>query len=299
MRWEDERYVRLYTRNTPEWLSLSWAARGLFSLILREVDRAGILPLGKLGPKGVAIAVNAPWRDVEAPLCELLSDGCVQIGSDDPITSKLIVPNFLTAQEAFQSDASRKRKSREMARAALSVTPRDQLESHGVTKSHVQSQAVTIGHSDPICADPIRTDLKTPPVKPEVDQPAFALVEPPKPRRVKKPAPQGLQQAIEHFRTRWVAAKQPVDGTPPNLDNADVQALIGLLRAHPFETVTAWVDRYLDDGDEWLAKQGHPLRHLPRRVDGYRTARKARDVTRGYAAAPEGVPEGKTRIEDF
>lgn len=130
-------------------------------------------------------------------------------------------------------------------------------------------------------------------------QSVLSLVEPPKPRRAKKPAPQGLQAAIEHFVKRWVAVKQPVDGSPPNLDNADIQALIGLLRSHPYDTVTGWVDRYLDDADEWLAKQGHPLRHLPRRVDGYRTARKARDVTRGYAAAPEGVPEGKTRIEDF
>jgi hypothetical protein len=149
------------------------------------------------------------------------------------------------------------------------------------------------------------TTTESPPVKPEVEQPAFALVEPakpPKPRRVRKPAPQGLQAGIEHFVKRWVVVKKPADGLPPTLQDADVQVLIGLLRAHPLSTVTAWIDRYLVDDDPWLAKQGHTLRHLGRRVDAYRaTKQQGRDLTRGYAPAPEGVPEGVTRdaTEEF
>ena len=37
MRWEDERYVRVYTRDTPEWCLLSWEARALFLLLLTAV----------------------------------------------------------------------------------------------------------------------------------------------------------------------------------------------------------------------------------------------------------------------
>ena len=58
MRWEDERYVRFYTRDTPEFLAMSWLARALFGLIMRKVDRAGILVVGRLGLKGVAVAVG-------------------------------------------------------------------------------------------------------------------------------------------------------------------------------------------------------------------------------------------------
>lgn len=174
MRWEDERYVRFYTRNSPEWLALSWQARALFGLILREVDRAGILKVGKLGRKGVAVAVRAPWAEIEGPLSELLEDGCVVMSEDG---QALVMPNFIEAQEAVQSDAARKRKSRETARAQLGgtvsasaaesarqVTKRDGMKSQDVTEGHetgqkvtsghVESRPVTSGHSVPICAVP-------------------------------------------------------------------------------------------------------------------------------------------------
>lgn len=189
MRWEDERYVRLYTRNTPEWSSLSWRARGLFGLIMREVDRAGILELGKLGAKGVAVAVRAPWVEVEAPLSELLDDGCVRV---DLVRQCLFMPNFMEAQECAQSDVARKRASREKARAvfgvtsdsaaelARSVTNRDHMTSQNVTESHVESRAVTNGH--------VRS-LLTKPTLPEPNQektgearPASSNGSPAKPR---------------------------------------------------------------------------------------------------------------------
>lgn len=158
MRWEDERYVRFYTRNTPEWLALSWRARGLFGLLMRAVDRAGILAVGKLGPKGVATAIGAPWVEVEGPLDELLADGCVQHNGP-----AVVIPNFLPAQEAPQSDAARKRAQRERARAE--VTKRDHMESQivtepplSVTSGHVGSRPVT-----PSLAVPSLAELKEKP----------------------------------------------------------------------------------------------------------------------------------------
>jgi hypothetical protein len=186
MRWEDERYIRLYTRDTPEWLALSWQARGVLSLILRAVDRAGILKVGKLGLRGVAVAIRAPWVDVEAPLTELIEDGCVRFA---PEVNAIYIPNFIEAQEACSSDAARKRASRERARAIMggasasasesavralaetepansrlaeadfpqetaTVTNRDDIESQNVSESHVQSHAVTRGHSVLCCAVP-------------------------------------------------------------------------------------------------------------------------------------------------
>jgi hypothetical protein len=154
MRWEDEQYVRFYRRNTPEWLALSWQARGLFGLIMREVDRAGIIKVGKIGLRGVAVVLHAPWAEIEAPLGELIADGCITYAETK---AALFIPNFLPAQEAAQSDTARKRKSREMARAtfpaasderAATVTNRDPMASQNVTKSHVTSHSVTSGHSE-------------------------------------------------------------------------------------------------------------------------------------------------------
>ena len=151
LRWEDERYIRFYTRNLPEWRALSWRARGLFGLIMREVDRAGILKLGKLGAKAVAISVDAPWIEVKDPLSELIADGCIRMSKDGSV---LCIPNFIEAQEAPQSDAARKRASRERARS--NVTNCDNVESRFVTKTpvlvtscHVESHGVTSSHSVP------------------------------------------------------------------------------------------------------------------------------------------------------
>jgi hypothetical protein len=169
VRWEDERYVRLYTRDTPEFLALSWLARGLFGLIMRKVDRAGILPVGKLGLRGVAVAVGGQWTSVHGPLQELLDDGCVVF---DAGRTAILIPNFMTAQEAPQSDVARKRASRERARAEIGratdtvmdapdVTVCDQPQSRGVTVGHAESHDVTSGHSDPIRSVPSQASTHT------------------------------------------------------------------------------------------------------------------------------------------
>jgi len=184
MRWEDEQYIRFYKRNTPEWLALSWQARGLFGLLMREVDRAGILEVGpKLGLRGVAVAIRASWDEVKDALAELLEDGCVAFLEREGIVH---IPNFLAAQEVTYSDVARKQKSREVARAramaaglglapeetppppvsptridenvnsqatADAVTNRD-ISSRAVTESHAPSRAVTSGHSDLVCTVP-------------------------------------------------------------------------------------------------------------------------------------------------
>lgn len=113
MNWSDERYVRFYTRDTPDWQCLSFLAQGLFCLVLRKVDRAGVLPLGRSGRKAVAIAVGHvhQWTLLEPALDELLADGCLRIEGD-----LLVVPNFIEAQEAEASDKARARTYRERRR---------------------------------------------------------------------------------------------------------------------------------------------------------------------------------------
>lgn len=152
MNWSDERYVRIYTRDTSDWLSLSFLAQGLFCLLLRKVDRAGVLQLGRHGRRAVAISVGhaGDWVRLEPALDELLADGCVTISGDF-----LTVPNFIEAQEAPMSDAARQRESREKRKSMAtvhgvtnghetghSVTNRDEM-SQAVTPSHTASQPVT------------------------------------------------------------------------------------------------------------------------------------------------------------
>lgn len=106
MDWENERYVRAYTRDTEDWLCLSWEAQALFLMLLRKVDRAGLLTT-KRGPGGVAVQVRMPVDVVTRALPELLTDGCIR-----ECRSGYVMPNYLAAQEARQSDKQRQRESR-------------------------------------------------------------------------------------------------------------------------------------------------------------------------------------------
>ena len=171
MRWEEERYVRVYTRDTTEWSMLSWEARALFVEVLRKVDRAGTLNMGRHGLRGLAALIRYPAQVVERAMPELLDDGCIVIEG-----SALTVPNYVIAQEAKKSDAARKREQRERDVVAASlpapepghqVTNRD-TESQCVTESHERSRAVTPSHGrsrlvTPSLAEPSLAEPSHPP----------------------------------------------------------------------------------------------------------------------------------------
>ncbi len=107
MRFEDERYVRIYTRDTITWLALTWQARALLMFILRKADRAGVIELGRGGERGLAALVGMPLEVVNKALPELVSDGCVeQVGTN------IVIPKFIEAQEATKSPAQRQHESR-------------------------------------------------------------------------------------------------------------------------------------------------------------------------------------------
>lgn len=113
MRWEDERYVRLYQRDTLTWLSLSLEAQGLLALLLRKLDRAGLLDLGPRGARGVAAAIGhgGRWQTIQPALQELLDEGVFELRG-----TVLVMPNYVAAQEAKASDRARQQAKRERDR---------------------------------------------------------------------------------------------------------------------------------------------------------------------------------------
>jgi len=191
MRWEDERYVRLYTRDTVDWHFLSFEAQGLMALLMRKVDRAGILELGKHGKRGVASAIGHPSRIeiITEALEQLLADGCVIIKE-----TTLLIPNFVAAQEAKSSDKARQQKARELARDLLAagieiVTPRDEA-SHGVTDGHAALQNVTRGHTVSHAVTPSRTVLsRTEPKEEVADEKSSSAATSVHPKETEAPIP--------------------------------------------------------------------------------------------------------------
>lgn len=163
MNWNEERYVRVYTRDTAEWLSLSFHAQALDVLIARKVDRDGRLPLGRLGRKAVAVVLaQVPlWEIVIGPaLAELEAAGRVVIeGSGDALV--LAIPDFRPAQEATASGAARQRKYREGKRSAS--RERDETSSDGDEASRGDEPSRERDECDPIPASqPCRAEPTMP-----------------------------------------------------------------------------------------------------------------------------------------
>jgi hypothetical protein len=219
MRWEDERYVKVYTRDTPEWCVLSWEARSIFVLLLRTVDRAGVMPLGRAGLRGVAAALRAPPDVVERAVEELAQDGCVVVGDGE-----LVIPNYVEAQNTRASDKARQQASRERAR--------DDAKSRAVTTCHTPSHDVTPSSAQPspdknhashgapaVAAPPPVLELK--PQEPEPEAPA------PKPKPVRKPSAQEtLWGRMQVMRAEACPGAPPDPGLRPAALNAKLGELL-------------------------------------------------------------------------
>ena len=131
MRWEDENYVRVYTRDTVSWKLLSWEARALFVFICRKVDRAGVMDVGPHGCRGVAAVVEMPVDVVERALPELTTDGCIREADQS-----LVIPNFIEAQEAKMSPKLRAKLYRDRRKVRGELLGEPQASEVGTTEGN-------------------------------------------------------------------------------------------------------------------------------------------------------------------
>lgn len=146
MDWSNERYVRLFTRNTTTWRRLGWDGQNALMHLLRVVDRAGVLDIQDMTPaEAVSLHTGAPEDAAARGISKMLELGVVIHAG-----GRLIFPNFLTAQECPMSDKLRAKVSREKRALSHSDTApsRDVTnESRKVTESHAESPTVTPSHS--------------------------------------------------------------------------------------------------------------------------------------------------------
>lgn len=135
MNWPDERYVRLYTRDTVTWKRWTWQTRAVMVLLLRKVDRSGVLDTGARDKaEAFALLLEVPVDVAAKAIFELLESGTMVESA-----TGFVLPAFMEAQESRQSDAARQRESRERRRTAnLRNTE---------APCHTPSHAVTDGHN--------------------------------------------------------------------------------------------------------------------------------------------------------
>jgi hypothetical protein len=150
MNYEDEPYVRLYTRKTLTWKLLGWEGRVVRNAMLDgEFDAAGIFEFR--GDPAVSISAVT-----ELPV-EIVRIGLQRLVDTETwiVTARVITwPNYEEAQNCRRSDRLRQRESRR-ARSAQSVT--------GVTLrsdiGHSPSQQVTASHPPSLCLPPSAPSL--------------------------------------------------------------------------------------------------------------------------------------------
>ncbi len=126
-------------------------------------------------------------------------------------------------------------------------------------------------------------------------QSAFGLAnqEPPRPKKATAPE---VAEAITFFQRRWVELRNPTDGKRPTMTDADKGQLVRLLKAHGLEPLKAFLERYLVDEDQFLVANGHALKHLPSRLDGYRSAARPKaNGARGHSRPAPANTETKLR----
>lgn len=113
MDFANERYVRLYVRETTTFRLLSWKGQALMPQILRLVDRAGVLELAGENPIDALILALPKWpADVIGEgLTDLIQRKVVELVDD-----AIVWPRFVEAQETAASSAERNKKWRETKR---------------------------------------------------------------------------------------------------------------------------------------------------------------------------------------
>lgn len=113
MRFEDERYIRLYTRKTVTTRKLGWEGRAVWHALLCEFDRAGIVELGEgTAADAVHLLTEIPLDIVRLGLERLASTRTIRL-----LPGRIFAPRFLEAQESSLTDRARQRLTRERARA--------------------------------------------------------------------------------------------------------------------------------------------------------------------------------------
>jgi hypothetical protein len=139
---DDERFVKIFTRDTVTWKLLGWEGRCVLLMLLRKVDRAGCVDLGS-GIEGLALLLDLPEDVTERGFAACLRRSCVT--QHDQIA---VVPNFVRAQDSRQTDRVRQAESRARRRDSGLVSQNVTDTNEQVTKRDEASQPVTRSHTE-------------------------------------------------------------------------------------------------------------------------------------------------------
>jgi hypothetical protein len=150
----DERYVRLYTRDTATWKMLPEEGKCMLGILLRKADRAGVVEFGTADLIEAIVALTDMPR-----LREVVERGVEALATADVIViheGRLVFPRFIEAQETPQTDRARQRESRKRRADQARMANMSQ----NVTEP--MSQNVTAGGASQNVTDPPSQNVTEP-----------------------------------------------------------------------------------------------------------------------------------------
>lgn len=287
MRWDEERWIKLYTKDGPDLLKADHVTRGVWWELIRKLDRTGGLECGDM--EGVALVVRYPVELVERALKRLRELKMIIYSDADMASGRGIVfaPNFVSAQEAISVGKLRQQKYREKLQkvtqgdaalrgvtesdAALrEVTRRDASDDQRITEDNITKEEV--GADAPAADEPQPTQLVLEPARE-------------KPRKAKTVGPKQestMEICWRAWRTTYAESRRnygtyttgPADGPCMKSVAAAVDDNIRTLdRPSEDRELLAkhWFTAYLaDDGSgSFLRNQRHSLQFLLKAIPAY------------------------------
>lgn len=150
MNFSEEKWVKLYKRNTVTWRKIGWDARCVFMHLIRVVDSSGVFECTEDIVGDLSTEIEAPLDVTKSGLENLSKYGVVML-----LDSKILIPRYIEAQQTPKSDKLRQQEARERKRDGLlkNVTKSDETSravtksDETVTKSDEVSQKVTKRHA--------------------------------------------------------------------------------------------------------------------------------------------------------
>lgn len=282
--WSNERYVRLYIRDTTTWKRLGWDGQNMLMHLLRKVDRSGVLDLDGLEAwEAAMLHTGAPEDAAKKGVAIMLKIGVVELRG-----TSLVFPNFIEAQECMKSDALRAREYRERRAKGGNVTEGDDAsqnvtgESRGVSQPsrddqvrHDPSRIVTpysavpsvLGSAVPSQAKPEEIAPGSPPVASK-----------PKPKAPSGPTPGAL--AWEAYADAYAERYGPA----PVRNQTTNSQLAAFVKRVPADEAPAIARHYLRSSQSRYVAAKHPVGMLLQDAEKLRTEWATSTHGSAYAA---------------
>lgn len=148
MDFANERYVRLYCRDSTEWKRLKFEGQAVWMLLYRKADRSGVLQLAGLEPwEAAALHCAIPELIAKIGVERILERGWAVHDGD-----RLVFPRYAEANETPKSNAQRLRESRArraLTRIASQTTQNESQPTQRDTRRHAEIRNASLeSHTD-------------------------------------------------------------------------------------------------------------------------------------------------------